>query len=160
MPFLWEVSGISIYLSDVEFVTKVKSDNFVKYFQARVKFSRISGISIYQRWSLVGKDDYLCWKLICSQPVIRSYLYLCFSYTIFVLIFANPIISFSKYLPPLVLSLPQIMFSLSSSVLFLLCGPNFPSIIFLPFLFHSSSPLKSKNICFFFKKSNSKLYMV
>ena len=47
MPFLWEVSGISIYLSDVEFVTKVKSDNFVKYFQARVKFSRISGISIY-----------------------------------------------------------------------------------------------------------------
>ena len=70
-------------------LSQKSSDNFVKYFQARVKFSRISGISIYQRWPLVGKDDYLCWKLICSQPVIRSYLYLCFSYTIFVLIFAN-----------------------------------------------------------------------
>ena len=140
MPFLWEVSGISIYLSDVEFVTKVKSDNFVKYFQARVKFSRISGISIYQRWSLVGKDDYLCWKLICSQPVIRSYLYLCFSYTIFVLIFANQIISFSKYLPPLTFPSPNNVF------LFLLCSsfplrtkfsfnyfPPFP----LPFFFSS-----------------------
>ena len=136
MPFLWEVSGISIYLSDVEFVTKVKSDNFVKYFQARVKFSRISGISIYQRWSLVGKDDYLCWKLICSQPVIRSYLYLCFSYTIFVLIFANQIISFSKYLPPLTFPSTNNLFffssadqiflqlfsSLSSFILFLLWG--------------------------------------
>ena len=136
MPFLWEVSGISIYLSDVEFVTKVKSDNFVKYFQARVKFSRISGISIYQRWSLVGKDDYLCWKLICSQPVIRSYLYPCFSYTIFVLIFANQIISFSKYLPPLTFPSTnnlfffssadqiflQIFSSLSSSILLLLWG--------------------------------------
>ena len=136
MPFLWEVSGISIYLSDVEFVTKVKSDNFVKYFQARVKFSRISGISIYQRWSLVGKDDYLCWKLICSQPVIRSYLYLCFSYTIFVLMFANQIISFSKYLPPLTFPSTNNLFffssadqiflqlfsSLSSFILFLLWG--------------------------------------
>ena len=136
MPFLWEVSGISIYLSDVEFVTKVKSDNFVKYFQARVKFSRISGISIYQRWPLVGKDDYLCWKLICSQPVIRSYLYLCFSYTIFVLIFANQIILFSKYLPPLTFPSTNNLFffssadqiflqlfsSLSSFILFLLWG--------------------------------------
>ena len=136
MPFLWEVSGITIYLSDVEFVTKVKSDNFVKYFQARVKFSRISGISIYQRWPLVGKDDYLCWKLICSQPVIRSYLYLCFSYTIFVLIFANQIIFFSKYLPPLTFPSTNNLFffssadqiflqlfsSLSSFILFLLWG--------------------------------------
>ena len=133
MPFLWEVSGISIYLSDAEFVT---SDNYIKYFQPRVKFSRISGISIYQRWSLVGKDDYLCWKLICNQILSVS--------VFFIYHFCSYIRKPNNFL-----------FQISSSPY---TFPS-PNNVFL-FLLCSSSPLRIKFSFNYFPPFSSSIFLL